>query len=115
MMFSGRRNQLLDSDESVRLSQADILKPSPTPADIEVRFDHPQTIMHPILAFSLDLLWDKLVGDPGDPGDWTPEICREKVKTCQKNHERDHILRKNPVPGDFRVPKASGCLIHGHV
>lgn len=25
-----------------------------------VRFDHPQTIMHPILAFSLDLLWDKL-------------------------------------------------------
>ena len=27
----------------------------------EVRFNHPQTIMHPSLAFSLDLLWEKLV------------------------------------------------------
>eukprot|EP00913_Durusdinium_trenchii_P009593 g9013.t1 len=25
-----------------------------------VRFNHPQTIMHPILTFSLDLLWEKL-------------------------------------------------------
>jgi len=25
-----------------------------------VRFNHPQTIMHPILTFTLDLLWDKM-------------------------------------------------------
>jgi len=36
-------------------------KPRWSLTDIEVRFNHPQTIMHPILAFSLDLLWEKLV------------------------------------------------------
>lgn len=45
------KHLLQDMDEEKMLSRALISY---------VRFDHPQTIMHPILAFSLDLLWDKL-------------------------------------------------------
>ena len=46
------KHLLQDMDETKMLSRALISY---------IRFDHPQTIMHPILAFSLDLLWDKLV------------------------------------------------------
>ena len=42
-------------------------------ANTEVRFNHPQTIMHPILAFSLDLLWEKLV--PGLQGWSAVGVC----------------------------------------
>ncbi|CAK9076751.1 unnamed protein product [Durusdinium trenchii] len=45
------KHLLQDMDETKMLSRALISY---------IRFDHPQTIMHPILAFSLDLLWDKL-------------------------------------------------------
>lgn len=45
------KHMMQDMDEEKMLSRALISY---------VRFDHPQTIMHPILAFSLDLLWEKL-------------------------------------------------------
>ncbi|CAK9064046.1 unnamed protein product [Durusdinium trenchii] len=45
------KHLLQDMDETKMLSRALISY---------IRFDHPQTIMHPILAFSLDMLWDKL-------------------------------------------------------
>ena len=45
------KHMLQDMDEERMLSRALISY---------VRFNHPQTIMHPILAFSLDLLWERL-------------------------------------------------------
>ena len=45
------KHLLQDMDETQMLSRALISY---------VRFNHPQTIMHPILTFSLDLLWDRL-------------------------------------------------------
>lgn len=45
------KHMLQDMDEEQMLSRALISY---------VRFNHPQTIMHPILTFSLDLLWEKL-------------------------------------------------------
>jgi len=45
------KHLLQDMDEEKMLSRALISY---------IRFDHPQTIMHPILAFCLDLLWEKL-------------------------------------------------------
>ncbi|CAK9102503.1 Retrovirus-related Pol polyprotein from transposon TNT 1-94 [Durusdinium trenchii] len=45
------KHLLQDMDEEQMLSRALISY---------VRFNHPQTIMHPILTFSLDLLWEKL-------------------------------------------------------
>lgn len=45
------KHMLQDMDEEKMLSRALISY---------VRFNHPQTIMHPILAFSLDLLWERL-------------------------------------------------------
>eukprot|EP00435_Cladocopium_sp_Y103_P041624 s702_g11.t1 len=45
------KHMLQDMDEEKMLSRALISY---------VHFNHPQTIMHPILAFSLDLLWENL-------------------------------------------------------
>eukprot|EP00435_Cladocopium_sp_Y103_P003451 s1476_g1.t1 len=45
------KHLLQDMDETQMLSRGLISY---------VRFNHPQTIMHPILTFSLDLLWDRL-------------------------------------------------------
>ncbi len=59
------KHLLQDMDEEKMLSRALISY---------VRFDHPQTIMHPILAFCLDLLWEKLVGTPG--------FFRSRVNMC---------------------------------
>ena len=45
------KHLLQDMDEEQMLSRALISY---------VRFNHPQTIMHPILTFTLDLLWEKM-------------------------------------------------------
>ncbi|CAL1155366.1 unnamed protein product [Cladocopium goreaui] len=45
------KHLLQDMDETQMLSRGLISY---------IRFNHPQTIMHPILTFSLDLLWDRL-------------------------------------------------------
>eukprot|EP00438_Fugacium_kawagutii_P003756 Skav233319 [mRNA] locus=scaffold3767:250250:260784:- [translate_table: standard] len=45
------KHLLQDPDEDEMLSRAMISY---------VRFNHPQTIMHPILTFSLDLLWERM-------------------------------------------------------
>lgn len=45
------KHLLQDPDEDEMLSRAMISY---------VRFNHPQTITHPILTFSLDLLWERM-------------------------------------------------------
>ena len=73
---------------------------------IQVRFNHPQTIMHPILAFSLDLLWERLVpcrssrvmGGTKSVGDWVGIVVDVEVQRLGNVVMLSYVLDLPPNP-----------------